>query len=123
MALHPHGISPPTYTPFTRETGMRRFTQEHRVYERSSEELVRSWRTHRHDSVGCPSHSSTAESCSVDKLCRMQFRYLFVRYGMVEHSTLLSQLDNLGKRRGFILMNTHQEAVRALGAMNGQWVE
>ncbi|WWD20461.1 hypothetical protein CI109_104937 [Kwoniella shandongensis] len=56
-------------------------------------------------------------------LTQNQFKALFASYGMVEHSTLLSQLDGMGRRRGFILMSTHREAVEAMQAMNGSWVE
>lgn len=54
---------------------------------------------------------------------RHQFKALFVSYGMVEHSTLLSQLDGAGRRRGFVLMSTHYEAARAMEAMNGSMIE
>ncbi|KAK8849832.1 hypothetical protein IAR55_005168 [Kwoniella newhampshirensis] len=56
-------------------------------------------------------------------LTQNQYKTLFSQYGMVEHSTLLSQLDGMGRRRGFILMSTHREAVDAMQAMNGNWVE
>nr|XP_031858299.1 uncharacterized protein CI109_006270 [Kwoniella shandongensis]KAA5525371.1 hypothetical protein CI109_006270 [Kwoniella shandongensis] len=56
-------------------------------------------------------------------LTQNQFKALFASYGMVEHSTLLSQLDGMGRRRGFILMSTHREAVEAMQAMNGSWVD
>jgi len=48
---------------------------------------------------------------------------MFVTYGMVEHSTLLSQLDGAGRRRGFVLMSTHQEAAAAMAGMNGKMIE
>jgi hypothetical protein len=54
---------------------------------------------------------------------RTQFKALLVPFGMVQHSTLLSQLDNMGRRRGFVLMSNHEEAARALVAMNGKVVE
>ncbi|WVW87091.1 hypothetical protein I302_109148 [Kwoniella bestiolae CBS 10118] len=56
-------------------------------------------------------------------LTQMQFKSLFSQFGMVEHSTLLSQLDGMGRRRGFILMSTHREAVEAMHNMNGTWLE
>ncbi|WWC92641.1 uncharacterized protein L201_007600 [Kwoniella dendrophila CBS 6074] len=56
-------------------------------------------------------------------LTQMQFKTLFSQYGMVEHSTLLSQLDGMGRRRGFILMSTHREATEAMHNMNGTWLE
>ncbi|KAE8538365.1 hypothetical protein D1P53_004718 [Cryptococcus gattii VGV] len=54
-------------------------------------------------------------------MTQIQFKALFTPFGMVEHSTLLSQLDGMGRRRGFVLMSTHQEAVEAMRAMNGTW--
>ncbi|WVO14950.1 hypothetical protein L204_102591 [Cryptococcus depauperatus] len=54
-------------------------------------------------------------------LTQTQFKALFTPFGMVEHSTLLSQLDGMGRRRGFVLMSTHQEAIEAMRAMNGTW--
>ncbi|WWC73845.1 uncharacterized protein I206_107817 [Kwoniella pini CBS 10737] len=56
-------------------------------------------------------------------LTQVQFKTLFSQFGMVEHSTLLSQLDGMGRRRGFILMSTHREAVEAMQNMNGTWLE
>ncbi|WWC66036.1 uncharacterized protein I303_108658 [Kwoniella dejecticola CBS 10117] len=56
-------------------------------------------------------------------LTQVQFKTLFSQFGMVEHSTLLSQLDGMGRRRGFILMSTHKEAVEAMQNMNGTWLE
>ncbi|WVQ66209.1 uncharacterized protein L199_004388 [Kwoniella botswanensis] len=56
-------------------------------------------------------------------LTQVQFKSLFSQFGMVEHSTLLSQLDGMGRRRGFILMSTHREAVEAMSRMNGNWLE
>ncbi|ADV21458.1 hypothetical protein CNBI0300 [Cryptococcus gattii WM276] len=54
-------------------------------------------------------------------MTQIQFKALFTPFGMVEHSTLLSQLDGMGRRRGFVLMSTHQEAVEAMRAMNCTW--
>ncbi|OXG29559.1 hypothetical protein C367_02005 [Cryptococcus neoformans Ze90-1] len=54
-------------------------------------------------------------------MTQIQFKALFTSFGMVEHSTLLSQLDGMGRRRGFVLMSTHQEAVETMRAMNGTW--
>ncbi|ODN79299.1 hypothetical protein L202_03311 [Cryptococcus amylolentus CBS 6039] len=54
-------------------------------------------------------------------MTQVQFKAMFTPFGMVEHSTLLSQLDGMGRRRGFVLMSTHQEAVKATRAMNGSW--
>jgi RNA recognition motif-containing protein len=48
---------------------------------------------------------------------------MFIPFGMVEHSTLLSQLDGAGRRRGFVLMSTHKEAIDAMTAMNGTYIE
>ncbi|WVF68344.1 hypothetical protein IAT40_003109 [Kwoniella sp. CBS 6097] len=56
-------------------------------------------------------------------LSQLDFKALFSRFGMVEHSTLLSQLDGAGRRRGFILMSTHREAAEAMQAMNGKIID
>ncbi|CAD6565083.1 MAG: hypothetical protein TREMPRED_000809 [Tremellales sp. Tagirdzhanova-0007] len=56
-------------------------------------------------------------------MAQMQFKELFVPFGMVEHSTLLSQLDGFGRRRGFILMSTHREAIEAIQGVNGRYIE
>ncbi|OCF34381.1 hypothetical protein I316_03895 [Kwoniella heveanensis BCC8398] len=56
-------------------------------------------------------------------LSQIDFKALFSQFGMVEHSTLLSQLDGAGRRRGFILMSTHREAAEAMQAMNGCIIE
>ncbi|KAK4684163.1 hypothetical protein P7C73_g6036, partial [Tremellales sp. Uapishka_1] len=55
-------------------------------------------------------------------LTQTQFKALFVQFGMVEHSTLLSQLDGFGRRRGFVLMSTHREAVEAMNSLNGKYI-
>jgi hypothetical protein len=68
-------------------------------------------------------------SCSVHAVCnqlirdRAHFKSIFTPYGMVEHSSLLSQLDGMGRRRGFVLMSTHREAVTAMEAEGGRYVE
>ncbi|GFZ49844.1 hypothetical protein JCM24511_07247 [Saitozyma sp. JCM 24511] len=56
-------------------------------------------------------------------LSQQQFRALFLSVGTVEHSTLLSQLDGMGRRRGFILMSQHHEAVDAMNAMHGSLIQ
>ncbi|WVQ95897.1 hypothetical protein IAU59_002996 [Kwoniella sp. CBS 9459] len=56
-------------------------------------------------------------------LSQVDFKTLFSQFGMVEHSTLLSQLDGVGRRRGFILMSTHREAAEAMQAMNRRIIE
>ncbi|RXK37504.1 hypothetical protein M231_05225 [Tremella mesenterica] len=56
-------------------------------------------------------------------LTQLQFRNLFSSNGMVEHSALLSQLDGLGRRRGFVLMSTHAEANAAMNAMHGRMID
>ncbi|BEI83909.1 hypothetical protein CcaverHIS002_0405130 [Cutaneotrichosporon cavernicola] len=56
-------------------------------------------------------------------LTQVEFKALFTAFGMVEHSILLSQLDGIGRRRGFVLMSTHHEAMEAMHQMNGKWIE
>ncbi|GMK59361.1 hypothetical protein CspeluHIS016_0703760 [Cutaneotrichosporon spelunceum] len=56
-------------------------------------------------------------------LTQVEFKALFTSFGMVEHSILLSQLDGIGRRRGFVLMSAHREAITAMHQMNGKWID
>ena len=42
---------------------------------------------------------------------------IFSRYGVVSHSVILATIDNSSRRRGFIVMSTHAEALSALGSL------
>jgi len=41
---------------------------------------------------------------------------IFSRYGVVSHSVILATIDNSSRRRGFIVMSTHAQALSALGS-------
>ncbi|ORX37537.1 hypothetical protein BD324DRAFT_608125 [Kockovaella imperatae] len=51
----------------------------------------------------------------------VQFHSLFEPFGAVEHSQLLSELDGMGRRRGFIMMETHTQASNVMMTLNGKW--
>ncbi|KAL1412615.1 hypothetical protein Q8F55_000362 [Vanrija albida] len=57
------------------------------------------------------------------ELTQAEFKDLFQPYGSVEHSILLSQLDGMGRRRGFVLMSSHREAIDVIHQMHGKWIE
>ena len=48
-----------------------------------------------------------------------QFEALFAQYGPVEHAVILATLDNLARRRGFILMANAAQARAAIDNLNG----
>lgn len=50
-------------------------------------------------------------------LTKNEFTSLFSRYGTVSHSVILATVDNSSRRRGFVVMSTHEEARRALTAL------
>lgn len=43
---------------------------------------------------------------------------LFSRYGSVAHAVILATVDNASRRRGFIVMNSHQEAKAAMDGLS-----
>ncbi|KAH6917828.1 hypothetical protein BKA70DRAFT_1245435 [Coprinopsis sp. MPI-PUGE-AT-0042] len=47
-------------------------------------------------------------------LTKGEFAALFSRYGTVVHCVILATVDNSSRRRGFIVMSSHEEAKRAL---------
>lgn len=47
---------------------------------------------------------------------------IFSRYGVVSHSVILATIDNSSRRRGFVVMSTHAEALSALGSFEIKWV-
>ncbi|WOO82113.1 Polyadenylate-binding protein, cytoplasmic and nuclear [Vanrija pseudolonga] len=57
------------------------------------------------------------------ELTQIEFKDLFLSFGSVEHSILLSQLDGMGRRRGFVLMSSHREAMDVIHQMHGKWIE
>lgn len=50
---------------------------------------------------------------------RDQFRMLAEKWGPVEHSMLLSVLDGMGRRRGFVIYDEHEIAKKAMSELNG----
>ncbi|TFK21823.1 hypothetical protein FA15DRAFT_672195 [Coprinopsis marcescibilis] len=50
-------------------------------------------------------------------LTKTEFTALFSRYGTVVHNVILATVDNSSRRRGFVVMSTHEEARRALTAL------
>ena len=42
---------------------------------------------------------------------------LFTPYGTVTHGVILATLDGASRRRGFVVMSTHEEAKRAMTAL------
>ncbi|PWZ02772.1 hypothetical protein BCV70DRAFT_197031 [Testicularia cyperi] len=47
------------------------------------------------------------------------FEALFGQYGRVEHAVILATLDNVARRRGFILMSQPSEAMHAIERLDG----
>ena len=43
---------------------------------------------------------------------------LFSKYGMVSHAVILATVDNASRRRGFVVMSTHNEARVAMDALS-----
>jgi len=50
---------------------------------------------------------------------RDEFEELFAPYGNVEHSVIMATLDQFNRRRGFVVLSTHQEACVAIRALSG----
>ncbi|KAH9941800.1 uncharacterized protein BXZ73DRAFT_41748 [Epithele typhae] len=51
-------------------------------------------------------------------LTKTEFSEIFSRFGTVAHAVILATVDNASRRRGFIVMNQHQEARAAMDALN-----
>ncbi|KAI0792518.1 hypothetical protein C8Q75DRAFT_753247 [Abortiporus biennis] len=47
-------------------------------------------------------------------LTKTEFVEIFSRYGVVSHAVILATVDNASRRRGFIVMGTHQHAKAAM---------
>lgn len=43
---------------------------------------------------------------------------IFSRYGAVSHAVILATVDNSSRRRGFIVMGSHQEAKAAMDGLS-----
>ncbi|KAG7095363.1 hypothetical protein E1B28_006122 [Marasmius oreades] len=50
-------------------------------------------------------------------LTKNEFAAVFSRYGTVTHCVVLATVDNVSRRRGFVVMSTHEEAKRAMMAL------
>ena len=48
---------------------------------------------------------------------RNEFAALFSQYGTVAHCVILATVDNSSRRRGFVVMSTHEDAVQAMAAL------
>ncbi|EKM57986.1 uncharacterized protein PHACADRAFT_206833 [Phanerochaete carnosa HHB-10118-sp] len=51
-------------------------------------------------------------------LTKLEFTDLFSRYGTVSHAVILATVDNASRRRGFIVMSTHQESKAAMDGLS-----
>jgi hypothetical protein len=49
---------------------------------------------------------------------RSEFAKIFEPYGTVAHAVVLATLDSASRRRGFVVMSTHQEAKAAMDALS-----
>lgn len=49
---------------------------------------------------------------------RSEFAKIFEPYGTVAHAVILATLDSASRRRGFIVMSTHQEAKIAMDSLS-----
>lgn len=49
---------------------------------------------------------------------RSEFMDLFSRFGAVSHAVILATVDNASRRRGFIVMSTHQDAKAAMDGLS-----
>ncbi|KAJ8082824.1 hypothetical protein PM082_008680 [Marasmius tenuissimus] len=50
-------------------------------------------------------------------LTKGEFTAIFSRYGTVAHCVVLATVDNASRRRGFVVMSSHEEAKRAMMAL------
>lgn len=51
-------------------------------------------------------------------ISRPEFIKIFEPYGTVAHAVILATLDSASRRRGFIVMSTHQEAKAAMDTLS-----
>ncbi|GLB42283.1 putative RNA recognition motif containing protein [Lyophyllum shimeji] len=50
-------------------------------------------------------------------LTKTEFSNLFSRYGIVMHCVILATVDNASRRRGFVVMSSHEEAKQAMTSL------
>jgi hypothetical protein len=55
---------------------------------------------------------------SYSQVSRAEFTSLFSRFGTVSHAVILATVDNASRRRGFVVMSTHEEAKCAMNALS-----
>jgi hypothetical protein len=48
---------------------------------------------------------------------RPEFSNAFSHYGTVAHCVILATVDNASRRRGFVVMSTHEEAKLAMASL------
>jgi hypothetical protein len=51
------------------------------------------------------------------KSFRAEFVALFAQYGTISHCVILATRDNASRRRGFVVMSTHEEAKLAMSSL------
>ncbi|KAG2041164.1 hypothetical protein BDR03DRAFT_856627 [Suillus americanus] len=51
-------------------------------------------------------------------LTKPEFSALFSRFGTVMHAVILATVDNASRRRGFVVMSSHEEAKRAMNMLS-----
>ncbi|KAH8084335.1 hypothetical protein BXZ70DRAFT_957746 [Cristinia sonorae] len=51
-------------------------------------------------------------------LTKSEFAEIFSRFGEVSHAVILATVDNASRRRGFVVMGTHQEAKAAMAGLS-----
>ncbi|KAG6850088.1 hypothetical protein H0H93_001221 [Arthromyces matolae] len=52
-----------------------------------------------------------------DRRNLIEFTHIFSRYGTVTHCVILATVDNSSRRRGFVVMSTHEEAKLAMSSL------
>ncbi|EMD35329.1 hypothetical protein CERSUDRAFT_96449 [Gelatoporia subvermispora B] len=55
---------------------------------------------------------------ALNEFFRSEFVEVFSRYGTVSHSVILATVDNASRRRGFVVMSTHEEARAAMDGLS-----
>lgn len=70
----------------------------------------------------CRSTSQSKIICPPNRISslisRSEFAKIFEPYGTVTHAVILATLDSASRRRGFIVMSTHQEAKAAMDTLS-----
>lgn len=53
-----------------------------------------------------------------DITIRPDFVDIFSRFGTVSHAVILATVDNASRRRGFVVMSSHEEAKAAMDGLS-----